>query len=106
MIDVSITGCCWVEVYGGDYTLPPKQQYESRCQLELSTDYRKLVAHEAVGDWSALAPLRILSFDIECAGRKGKGVKKPELDSRSCRRLSGAATRPGYSDCISYATTG
>lgn len=23
------------------------------------------------GDWDKIAPLRILSFDIECAGRKG-----------------------------------
>ena len=23
------------------------------------------------GEWSALSPLRILSFDIECSGRKG-----------------------------------
>lgn len=23
------------------------------------------------GEWSGIAPLRILSFDIECAGRKG-----------------------------------
>jgi DNA polymerase delta subunit 1 len=30
-----------------------------------------LVSHPAEGDWSKIAPLRVLSFDIECAGRKG-----------------------------------
>jgi DNA polymerase delta subunit 1 len=30
-----------------------------------------LVSHAAEGDWSRIAPLRVLSFDIECAGRKG-----------------------------------
>lgn len=25
----------------------------------------------AAGEWSRIAPLRVLSFDIECAGRKG-----------------------------------
>lgn len=33
--------------------------------------YRDLIAHKPVGEWSKMAPLRILSFDIECAGRKG-----------------------------------
>lgn len=28
-------------------------------------------SHVPEGEWSALAPMRILSFDIECAGRKG-----------------------------------
>jgi DNA polymerase delta subunit 1 len=30
-----------------------------------------LISHAPEGEWSSLAPLRILSFDIECAGRKG-----------------------------------
>jgi DNA polymerase delta subunit 1 len=30
-----------------------------------------LVAHAPEGEWSDIAPFRILSFDIECAGRKG-----------------------------------
>ena len=29
------------------------------------------MAHQPEGEWSKIAPLRILSFDIECAGRKG-----------------------------------
>ena len=32
------------------------------------------------GDWDKVAPLRILSFDIECAGRKGI-FPEPEKDS-------------------------
>jgi DNA polymerase delta subunit 1 len=28
-------------------------------------------SHAPDGEWSKIAPLRILSFDIECAGRKG-----------------------------------
>lgn len=32
---------------------------------------RDLVAHEAVGQWSRMAPFRVLSVDIECLGRKG-----------------------------------
>ena len=31
------------------------------------------------GEWSKIAPVRILSFDIECAGRKGV-FPEPEKD--------------------------
>ena len=30
-----------------------------------------MIAYQPEGEWSKMAPLRILSFDIECAGRKG-----------------------------------
>ena len=33
--------------------------------------WNDLLAHQPDGEWSKLAPLRVLSFDIECAGRKG-----------------------------------
>lgn len=29
------------------------------------------MAHEAAGEWSKMAPFRVLSVDIECLGRKG-----------------------------------
>lgn len=33
--------------------------------------YSDLISHPAEGEFSKMAPFRILSFDIECAGRKG-----------------------------------
>lgn len=30
-----------------------------------------LISHPAEDEWQRIAPLRVLSFDIECAGRKG-----------------------------------
>lgn len=33
--------------------------------------YDQIISHAPDGEWSKIAPLRILSFDIECAGRKG-----------------------------------
>lgn len=44
----------------------------SRCQLEVDISYDQLIAHQPEGEWAKVAPFRILSFDIECAGRKGK----------------------------------
>ena len=30
-----------------------------------------MLSYPAEGEWQKIAPLRVLSFDIECAGRKG-----------------------------------
>lgn len=39
--------------------------------MELDIAYDKLISHAPDGDWSKVSRLRVLSFDIECAGRKG-----------------------------------
>ena len=39
--------------------------------MEVDIFYNKLIVHACEGIWSSIAPLRILSFDIECMGRKG-----------------------------------
>lgn len=41
------------------------------CQYEVDVGWTDLISHPAEGDWQRIAPLRVLSFDIECAGRKG-----------------------------------
>lgn len=61
----------WVEAKGGKYKLIPDRERQSNCQIEAECTYLDLIAHEPVGEWSKMAPLRIMSFDIECAGRKG-----------------------------------
>lgn len=43
----------------------------SLCQYEVDVAWNHLVSHPAEGEWQRIAPLRVLSFDIECAGRKG-----------------------------------
>ena len=43
----------------------------SRCQIEVDVSWEDFISHEPEGEWSTIAPIRILSFDIECAGRKG-----------------------------------
>jgi len=49
----------------------PHRDRHSNCQIEAWVSYRDLIAHPCDGEWAKMAPLRILSFDIECAGRKG-----------------------------------
>ncbi|KAL8166299.1 hypothetical protein V2J09_007798 [Rumex salicifolius] len=69
MIDCNIVGGNWIEVPVGKYKLVAKNL--SSCQLEFDCLYTDLVSHAPEGEFSKMAPFRILSFDIECAGRKG-----------------------------------
>lgn len=68
LIDAEITGCQWLEVSKFQLRTLTKQ---SRCQIEFDCIYEHIVAHEPVGDWLKIAPLRVLATDIECQGRKG-----------------------------------
>ena len=92
MIDKGVVGGCWVTLPKGKYCLGPNGRvgvgvlnaaagassssgghHNSRathCQIEAHIHARDLVAHAPEGEWARLAPLRVLSFDIECAGRK------------------------------------
>ena len=44
------------------------------------------------GDWQKIAPLRILSFDIECAARKGVF---PEADKDRVIQIANVVVRQG-----------
>ncbi|QNP95562.1 DNA polymerase family B-domain-containing protein [Yarrowia lipolytica] len=78
MIDCHISGMSWVTLPKGKYTIET-QSLVSRCQREINISYKDLIAHPADGEWSDIAPLRVLSFDIECAGRKGV-FPDPKID--------------------------
>ncbi|KGQ10504.1 DNA polymerase delta catalytic subunit [Beauveria bassiana D1-5] len=79
MVDCKIQGMAWVEAPANTYKLIPEHARQSNCQIEAEITYHDLVAHKPEGDWAKMAPLRILSFDIECAGRKGI-FPEPEHD--------------------------
>ena len=68
---LQMSGMSWVDVAVSKYHILPLRERHSNCQIEAYVHYRDLVAHPAEGEWAKMAPLRILSFDIECAGRKG-----------------------------------
>ncbi|CAI9108744.1 OLC1v1008422C1 [Oldenlandia corymbosa var. corymbosa] len=69
MIDCDIVGGNWIEIPVGKYKTTSRNL--SHCQLEFDCLYSDLVSHAPEGEFSKMAPFRILSFDIECAGRKG-----------------------------------
>lgn len=98
----------WIEVPAGKYKLITGQQKRSQCQIELHMRYlscgwkrpgtHKLyrydafISHAPEGAWSKIAPLRILSFDIECAGRKGVF---PEAQTDPIIQIANMVTRHG-----------
>ncbi|XP_075212279.1 DNA polymerase delta 1, catalytic subunit isoform X2 [Lycorma delicatula] len=88
MVDTGLVGCSWVELPPGSWKLRGKDLHPyanslmpcmSRCQLEVDVSWESLICHPPEGEWSKVAPFRILSFDIECAGRKGI-FPEPEHD--------------------------
>jgi hypothetical protein len=42
-----------------------------RCQIEFDVWAHDIISYPTEGEWQRIAPLRIMSYDIECAGRKG-----------------------------------
>src|SRR6195952_4457003 len=82
----------WVEVPPSKYKMIPHRERQSNCQIEASVDYRDLIAHPVDGEWAKMAPLRILSFDIECAGRKGIF---PEANHDQVIQIANVVTRYG-----------
>ena len=69
MVDRGVVGGNWVELPAGGYAHRAKKQ--SMCQYECDVRFDAVVSHAPEGQYSKLAPFRILSMDIECAGRKG-----------------------------------
>lgn len=81
MIDISTAGGSWVEAPGRAYAVRGAENTKlTTCQLEVDIDARHIIAHESAGRWLKMAPLRVLSYDIECAGRRGF-FPTPDQDS-------------------------
>ncbi|KAL1116276.1 hypothetical protein AAG570_005771, partial [Ranatra chinensis] len=98
MTDRSIVGCNWIELPPGDWKLRSKDtqlRLTSRCQLEVDIAYDKLISHQPEGDWAKLAPFRILSFDIECAGEKGSF---PEAEKDPVIQIANMVQRQGETE--------
>lgn len=75
MVDTSVVGCSWIELVPKSWKLRGQHGHMleqiTRCQLEVDVAWDAFIAHAPEGEWSKVAPFRILSFDIECAGREG-----------------------------------
>eukprot|EP00123_Amoebidium_parasiticum_P014505 comp22526_c0_seq1/m.34188 comp22526_c0_seq1/g.34188 ORF comp22526_c0_seq1/g.34188 comp22526_c0_seq1/m.34188 type:complete len:982 (-) comp22526_c0_seq1:1161-4106(-) len=71
MIDYDVLGCNWIELPAGQYRIRKEVDKTSLCQYEVDVAYDAFISHKPEGEWLKIAPFRVMSFDIECAGRKG-----------------------------------
>ena len=72
MIDQDINGMQWIQIKKKGYKLRSPGQKKSTCQFEFDVeDFRDMESVPLKID-SKIAPLRIMSFDIECQADKGK----------------------------------
>ena len=84
MVDTDVVGCNWIEVPAKAYKIrssssnPPAS---SSAQIEVDVAWDRFISHPADGQWQKVAPFRILSYDIECAGRKGTSpfISNPKM---------------------------
>ncbi|XP_073427077.1 DNA polymerase delta catalytic subunit [Dendrobates tinctorius] len=105
MVDNDIVGCNWIELPAGKYRIRKGNQGTdvskedlkkmSLAQLEVDISWSDLISHPAEGEWQKIAPLRVLSFDIECAGRKGVF---PEPDKDPVIQIANMVLRQGEKD--------
>jgi DNA polymerase delta subunit 1 len=97
MIDADVVGMNWLEAPAGKYKL--REKPTSCCQVELEIEWDQLQSHLPEEQWSKIAPLRILSFDIECAGRKGIF---PEPSKDPVIQIVNMVTRQGANYVLYY----
>lgn len=71
MIDQDISGAGWLTLSKKTYQIRSFSEKQTHCQAEIDITYTDVIARKSEGEWSKIAPLRVLSFDIECQGRKG-----------------------------------
>nr|XP_015801364.2 DNA polymerase delta catalytic subunit [Nothobranchius furzeri] len=105
MVDSDVVGCCWIELPKGMYRVREEKSHGdtdsqhpgkvSLCQYEVDVGWTDLISHPAEGDWQRIAPLRVLSFDIECAGRKGIF---PEPDKDPVIQIASMVQRQGETE--------
>lgn len=104
MVDCDVVGCNWIELPANKYHIRDKNNHHndpnrpalrSRCQIEVDVAWDNFISHHPEGDWSKVAPFRILSYDIECAGRKGVF---PEPDKDPVIQIANMVIRQGEKD--------
>ena len=93
MIDNNIQGADWIEFPARTFSIRPEERKISRCTMEVDIFYDQLIVHPCEGQWSSIAPLRVLSFDIECKGRKGhfpEAIQDPVIQIANTVTLQGS----------------
>mmetsp|Transcript_68037 Transcript_68037/g.76173 ORF Transcript_68037/g.76173 Transcript_68037/m.76173 type:complete len:1199 (+) Transcript_68037:49-3645(+) len=92
MIDNDISGAGWLTLPKKAYQVRKSSKKKTHCQVEVDISYSDIIARKPEGEWSKIAPLRVLSFDIECQGRKGyfpEAEKDPVIQIANALTING-----------------
>jgi DNA polymerase delta subunit 1 len=92
MVDQGLGGAGWLTLPARTYQVRQAARKETHCQLEVDIIYDDIIVRKSEGKWNKVAPLRILSFDIECEGRKGhfpEAEKDPVIQIANCLTVYG-----------------
>jgi DNA polymerase delta subunit 1 len=92
MVDQGLGGAGWLTLPARTYRIREAARKETHCQLEVDIIYDDIIVRKSEGKWNKIAPLRILSFDIECQGRKGhfpEAEKDPVIQIANCLTVYG-----------------
>ncbi|GLE11287.1 hypothetical protein PINS_up023653 [Pythium insidiosum] len=91
-----ISGCNWIEAPRGTYAIRSPAHKRSLCQLEIDVVYTNVVSHARLsGSGESSRRFRILSFDIECMGRKGQfpeAEKDPVIQIANVLQVQGESS--------------
>ena len=85
MIDKKIVGMSWIRVKHNKYKMIKDLNKISHCQIEAWCDVEDVEPLSTQGEYSKIAPLRILSIDIECAA---EGNRFPQPDRNPIIQIS------------------
>ena len=66
LVEKNISGMSWINLPAKKYIL--KSESRSFCKNEIEIDVKDLIGRDKEDpNWSSLADLRMMSFDIECS---------------------------------------
>lgn len=71
MVDKNLAGAGWINLQPETYQIREMNRKETHCQIEIDVSFDDVIPRPSEGEWNKIAPIRVLSFDIECQGRKG-----------------------------------
>jgi|LauGreDrversion4_2_1035121.scaffolds.fasta_scaffold60721_1 DNA polymerase delta subunit 1 len=71
MIDQQVVGMSWIRVKAGCYRHKTEKLCNTQYEIDVE-DFNDVECLPCEGEYSKIAPVRILSFDIECSADKGK----------------------------------
>lgn len=86
LLDCNIVSGSWLKIPAGQYTLVSQSNYytkqsnrsawerTSNCSIEVVAEYDTVVSLPLEGEYEAIGPIKILSFDIECIKLNGSGT--------------------------------